>query len=268
MTPEAGVIGLRLVDAHCHIHDEDFDLDREAVLARARQAGVVAIITSSLSYQEALKALQIARDHLGFVFTCIGFDPTIDNEAELGAVMELARQLRDEIVAIGEVGLDFYWVRSEEGRRKQEERFRQWIGLAGELGLPLVVHSRSAGKYAIQVLLQEGYDRVLMHAFDGRVGWALKGVREGGFFFSIPTSVVRSQQKRKLAKAIPLENLMVETDSPVLGPEPRARNEPANLILAVREVATIKGVSPEEVAEVTFQNAVNFFGLRGKGLEG
>ncbi|RLI08208.1 hypothetical protein DRO32_02655, partial [Candidatus Bathyarchaeota archaeon] len=128
--------------------------------------------------------------------------------------------------------------------------------------LPLVVHSRSAGKYAIQVLLEEGYDKVLMHAFDGRVGWALRGVREGGFYFSIPTSVVRSQQKRKLAKALPLENLMVETDSPVLGPEKGVRNEPANLPLAVREVASIKGVGEGEVAGITFENAVRFFGLR------
>jgi len=257
---------LRLVDAHCHLSDEDFSADLEAVIERARRAGVVAMITSSLNKADALRALEIARSHPGVVFLSIGFDPTIEDEAELEAVMELARELagRGEVVAIGEVGLDFYWVRSEGAREAQKERFRMWIRLAEELGLPLVVHSRSAGKYAIGILLEEGYGRVLMHAFDGRVGWALKGAREGGFYFSIPTSVVRSQQKRKLAKAVPLENLMVETDAPVLGPEPRARNEPANLPLAVRAVAELKGLAAEEVAEATFQNALEFFGLRGR----
>ncbi len=253
---------MRLVDAHCHIHEEEFDADREAVIERARRAGVVAMLTSSLNASEAQKALEVARAFRGTVFLCLGMDPTVDDECEISAVMGLVERLKQELVAIGEVGLDFYWVRSGEARDKQVERFRAWIRLAGELGLPLVVHSRSAGKYAIQVLLHEGYDKVLMHAFDGRVGWALKGVREGGFYFSIPTSVVRSQQKRKLAKAVPLENLMVETDSPVLGPDPRARNEPANLPLAVEAVAAIKGLPVEEVAEVTYQNAVRFFGLK------
>ena len=253
---------MRLVDAHCHLHEEEFDADRELVIERARRAGVIAMLTSSLNLAEAGKALELARAHEGVVFACIGFDPTIDDEQELAAVMEFIRQHAREIVAIGEVGLDYYWVREREARERQVERFRAWIRLAAELGLPLVVHSRSAGKYAIQVLLEEGYDRVLMHAFDGRVGWALKGAREGGFYFSIPTSVVRSQQKQKLAKALPLENLMVETDAPVLAPVRGQRNEPANLPLAVKAIAELKGLSFEEVAEVTYENAKRFFGLR------
>ena len=256
---------MRLVDAHCHLEDEAFDADRDDVIRRAREAGVVAMVTSSLDLEDARKALAISSEHRGTVFLSLGFDPTLEDEGELRAVMELAEELarKGELVAIGEVGLDYYWARSEEARSRQVGRFREWIRLAGELGLPLVVHSRSAGKYAIQVLLEEGYDRVLMHAFDGRVGWALKGVREGGFYFSIPTSVVRSQQKRKLARALPLESLMVETDSPVLGPERGVRNEPANLPLAVKAIAAIKGLGEEEVAEATYRNAVEFFGLRG-----
>ena len=255
---------MRLVDVHCHLEDEAFDDDRDEVIRRALEAGVVAMLTSSLDREDALKALGIARSYPGVVHLCVGFDPTIDDEVEMASVMGLARELasRGELVAIGEVGLDFYWVRSEEARAKQVERFRAWIRLAEELGLPLVVHSRSAGKYAIQVLLQEGYDRVLMHAFDGRVGWALRGVREGGFYFSIPTSVVRSRQKRKLAKALPLENLMVETDSPVLGPEKGVRNEPSNLPRTVEAIASIRGLGVEEVAEATYRNALEFFRLR------
>ena len=146
---------MRLVDAHCHLEDEAFDQDREEVIRRALEAGVVAMLTSSLDREDALKALKIAREHKGTVFLCVGFDPTIDDEEELEAVMQLARELAEkgEVVAIGEVGLDYYWVRSEEARSRQVARFKGWIRLAEELGLPLVVHSRSAGKYAIQALL-------------------------------------------------------------------------------------------------------------------
>ena len=255
---------LRLVDAHCHLHEEAFDADREAVIERARRAGVVAMLTSSLNLAEAEKALELARAHEGVVFACLGFDPTLEDERELAAVMEFVRQHADEeaVVAVGEVGLDYYWVREQAAREAQVERFRVWIRLAEELGLPLVVHSRSAGKYVIQVLLQEGYDRVLMHAFDGGVGWALKGAQEGGFYFSIPTSVVRSRQKQKLAKRLPLEHLLVETDAPVLAPVRGERNEPANLPVAVEAVAELKGLSVEEVAEATYENAKELFGLR------
>jgi len=141
------------------------------------------------------------------------------------------------------------------------EVFEKFIELSEKLGLPIIVHSRSAGRDAINILVEKNARRVLMHAFDGKASYAMKGV-EAGFFFSIPPSIVRSPQKQKLAARLPLENLLLESDSPVLGVDPLKRNEPANIVFSLREIARIKKVDLEIVAEETTRNAHRLFGLR------
>ena len=248
--------GPRFIDVHCHLHDEAFDNDRDEVVERALKSGVEIIITSTLSIRELKKALDIAEKY-DCVKVSAGFNPLNFSVLDAEEVAREIKRLRDKIVAIGEVGLDFFYARGEE-RERQVDIFRFWISLASELKLPLVIHSRSAGKYAIEVLVKEGYDRVLMHAFDGSSGWALKGVSRG-FMFSIPPSVMRSQQKVKLVKSIPIEHLMVESDAPVLGPEPEKRNEPSNVVVSATKIAEIKGVDLNEACEVLYLNSKSFF---------
>jgi len=240
------------------LHDEAFDSDRDQVVKRALDNGVEIIITSTLSAQELEKALNVAKKY-DPVRVSIGFNPLNLSALDAEEVAREARRLRDKIVAIGEVGLDFFYVKGV-GREKQIEIFRFWINVASELKLPLVVHSRSAGRYALEVLLEEGYDRVLMHAFDGGSGWALRGVSRG-FMFSIPPSVMRSQQKVKLVKCIPIEHLMVESDAPVLGPEPGKRNEPSNVVVSATKIAEIKKMDLNEVCEKLHSNSKDFFKL-------
>jgi len=248
--------GPRFIDVHCHLHDEVFDHDRDEVVRRSLDSGVETIITSTLSLRELGKALDIARKY-DCVRVSAGFDPLNLSTLDAEEVASEIKRLRDKIVAIGEVGLDFFSVKGEE-REKQVKIFRFWVKVASELNLPLVVHSRSAGKYAIEVLIEEGYDKVLMHAFDGSSGWALKGVSRG-FMFSIPPSVMRSQQKVKLVKSIPLEHLMVESDAPVLGLEPGKRNEPSNVVVSATKIAEIKKIDVEEAYEVLYTSSKSFF---------
>ncbi|MCS7385985.1 MAG: TatD family hydrolase [archaeon GB-1867-005] len=255
-----GVV-LFFVDVHCHLEDEAFDKDRNEVIRRAYEAGVVAIINSSLDFEGAIKSLRLSLQYPGFIFTTLGWDPTDLDRDLVNKLHSLAREQKYKIVGIGEVGLDYYYVRDHALRELQQDLFREWIALAKELDLPLVIHSRSAGKYALQILFEEGAEKVLMHAYDGRPSWALKAA-QAGYYFSIPTSVWRSRQKQKLVRALPLEQLMLETDSPVLSPILGRRNEPANILYAARKVAEIKGVSVEKVAEITTQNAINFFSLK------
>ncbi len=141
----------------------------------------------------------------------------------------------------------------------EREVFERLIDLSLELGLPLNVHSRSAGREVIGLLLARGARRVQMHAFDGRATTALPAV-EAGFYFSVPPSVVHSQQKRKLVRALPLDRLLLETDSPVLGPVPGARNEPANVLAAAGEIASIKGLATEEVLIAAYRNTRALYG--------
>lgn len=256
---------MRLVDAHCHLQDEEFDQDRNYVVERARERGVVSIVTSSLNSLDASKALAIGRNYPDYVYVCIGSNPSNLDLKETRDLMSIIKKHRSGIVGVGEVGLDYYWVRENQYREIQRNLFQEWIGFAEELRLPLIVHSRSAGKYAAQILLETEFRQVLMHAFDGRIGWAAKAAREG-VYFSIPTSVWHSRQKQKLVKGLPLDSLLVESDAPVLSPIKEERNEPANLVYAVRKIAELKGVSEDEVAEMTTANARKFFSLKTKNL--
>ena len=151
------------------------------------------------------------------------------------------------------MGLDYWAVTEADLKEVQKEIFKQFIALSRELKLPLNVHSRSAGRHAIGLLLENNAEQVQMHAFDGKAGAALPGV-EAGYFFSIPPSIIRSRQKQKLVKQLPLSCLLVETDSPVLGPDPSHRNEPANLSIAVNAIAEIKGIAPEQVVDAVREN--------------
>jgi len=250
--------GPKFIDVHCHIHDEAFDHDRAKVIERALKNGVEMIITSTLSVKDLKKALEIA-ERYDCIRIAAGFDPLNLSMKEAEDLAHEVKRLKNKIIAIGEVGLDFFYVKGE-GREKQVEIFRFWINIASELKLPVIVHSRSAGKYAIEILMQEGYDRVLMHAFDGSSKWAMKGVSKG-FFFSIPPSVARSQQKMKLVKLVPLSFLMVESDAPVLAPTQGARNEPSNVVVAATKIAELKKMDLLETFDILYSNSKNFFKL-------
>ena len=246
-----------LFDAHAHMYAEAFADDLEAVLQRAAVRGVRAILTVSETLQEAEQILALA-ERYPLLKPCAGLYPTILDRTAAGEMLEFIRQHQDRLVAIGEVGLDYWKVQEDSGREMQREIFAQHIALARQLDLPLNVHSRSAGRHAIAWLREHGAQRVLMHAFDGKVTAALAGI-EAGYYFSIPPSIVRSPQKQKLVRHLPLERLLLESDSPVLGPEREQRNEPGNVWLACEHIAAIKGVSAEEVAHYTTTNARALF---------
>lgn len=246
----------RLVDTHCHLEDEAFRDDYDIVIKDALDHGIC-MITSGLGVDGGERALNIANKYDG-VFVTIGLSPP--DYPETDKTIELIRKYSSEIVAIGEVGLDFWYQREESDKTAQRNAFRKFIALAKELDLPLSIHSRSAGHYAIEVLAEEKAERVHMHAFDGRAKHALKGV-ELGYYFSIPPSIVRSAQKVKLAKVVPIEQMFLETDSPVLGPEPRVRNIPLNVEVSLEKIAEIKNLDVETVAEITTKNAKEFYNL-------
>lgn len=250
-----------LVDTHAHLCDPSFDEDREVVLTRARQAGVMAVVAVSETVADVEKNLELARETPEMVRPAAGLFPTILDPTEADAVIALIRANRERLFAIGEVGMDLWKVQDSAEREVQREIFRRFIDLSIELDLPLNVHSRAAGRPTIDLLLERGASRVQLHAFDGRAAKALPAV-EAGLFFSIPPSVVRSVQKQKLVHRVPLEYLLVETDSPVLGPDAQTRNDPANITLAVEAIAEIKELPVAEVAAAVTENTVRLYGAR------
>jgi TatD DNase family protein len=249
---------LKIFDTHTHICDESFDQDRDEVLRRAEAAGVGAIIALGENISDARRNIELAQKH-PILRPAAGLYPTILDLDQAEQMCSFIRKERSRLVAIGEVGLDFWVVKEAPDRELQKEILKGFINLSKELDLPLNIHSRSAGRHAVNLLLGNGASRVQMHAFDGKASAALPAV-EAGFFFSIPPSVVRSRQKQKLLKHLPLACLLVETDSPVLGPEPKQRNEPANITIPIKAIAELKDIDEEEVVEAVCDNTRRLYG--------
>ena len=246
-----------LFDAHAHLAAPDFADDLSDVLTRAESAGLCGVLTVGETLADAERILGLAACHR-LIKPAAGLFPTILDPAAAAAVLAFVRRNADRLVALGEVGLDRWMVKTEAEWRVQEDILAGFVALANELDLPLNIHSRSAGRHVIAFLQRCGARRVLLHAFDGKAAAAVEGA-EAGYAFSIPPSVVRSPQKQKLVRRLPLDSLLLETDSPVLGPDPATRNEPANVAAACRAIAELKGVSPETVARVTTDNARRLF---------
>ena len=248
----------QLVDTHTHLYDPVFDEDRDAVLDAAAQAGVGAVIVVSENLTDAQRILELAGQH-HLIRPAAGLYPTILENDQAEQMEAFIRDHRSVLAAIGEVGLDYWKVKEPEDKEIQRDIFTRFINLSKELDLPLNVHSRSAGRHAVKLLMDAGAVKVQMHAFDGKAAAALPAV-EVGYFFSVPPSVLRSRQKQKLVRRLPLASLLVETDSPVLGPDPGTRNEPANLKIAIKAIAEIKNLDPQEVDEQVVENTRCLYG--------
>jgi len=247
-----------VVDTHAHLCDPVFEQDLEQVLKRAEASGVSCIIAVGETLADAKRNLRMARDH-SMIRAAAGLYPAHVDPEEAEAMAVFIRSECRRLAAIGEVGLDHWVIKEESERALQRDSFGVFIDLAHELDLPLNVHSRSAGRHAVSMLLDRGARKVQLHAFDAKVSSAMPAV-EAGYFFSIPPSIVRSPQKQKLVKRLPLSSLLVETDSPVLGPLAGERNEPANALISVKAIAEIKGITREEVMEVTYRNFKALYG--------
>ncbi|XP_010947796.1 putative deoxyribonuclease TATDN3 isoform X1 [Camelus dromedarius] len=270
-----GAAGVGLVDCHCHLSAPDFDRDLDDVLEKAKKANVMVLVVVAEHSGEFEKIMKLSERYNGFVLPCLGVHPVQGVSPEdqrsvtlkdLDVALPIIENYKDRLLAIGEVGLDFSPRIAGTDEQKEEQRqvlIRQ-VQLAKRLNLPLNVHSRSAGRPTISLLNEQGADKVLLHAFDGRPSVAMEGIR-AGYFFSIPPSIVRSGQlslsskKQKLVKQLPLTSICLETDSPALGPEKQVRNEPQNISISAEYIAQVKGISVEEVIEVTTQNALKLF---------
>ncbi|XP_068194845.1 tatD DNase domain containing 3-like isoform X2 [Antennarius striatus] len=256
------------VDCHCHISAGDFDKDIDDVIENSKQAGLVALLAVAEHAGEFEKIIELSQRFRGFIFPCLGVHPVqqVSPEQQRGASLQdldaaipIIEKYKDHLVAIGEVGLDFTprYVTSDDGKENQRQVLIRQAQIAKELDLPLNVHSRSAGRPTIHLLKEQGVEKALLHAFDGKPSVAMEGVK-AGYLFSIPPSIIRSEQQ-KLVKQLPLENICLETDAPALGPEKQVRNEPRNICISAEYISKIKGVSLQTVMDVTTQNALRLF---------
>jgi TatD DNase family protein len=257
------------VDSHAHIDGEEFDADRDEVVARARAAGVRAILNVGTGDPHSgvlERAVAVAEKYEG-VYAAVGVHPhdaRLYDEASERLLLDILRG-RGRVVALGEIGLDFHYDNSP--RDVQREVFARQLRLAREVALPVIIHSREADNETIEILRAEyaGAAQVgVMHCFGGGMRMAEEAL-ELGFMISFAGNVTfkKAENLREAARAVPIERLLVETDCPFLSPEPLRgrRNEPAHVVETARFVAGLKGVEPEELARATSDNFARLFNL-------
>lgn len=246
-----------LFDTHCHLNFPEFDPDRSEVVRRARAGGVGEMLVVGTDPAGNRKAVEIA-GAFG-LRAALGFHPGHAEEAEPD-LAELKRALADpRVAAIGEIGLDYHY---QVDREKQAAVFRKMLALAVETGRPVIVHSREAAGPTLAALAAAGVKRGVWHCFSGDAGLAGQ-VLELGLEISFTANLTyrRNEALREVARQVPLERLLLETDAPFLPPEGKRgrRNEPAFLPVLAAALAEIKGVRPETIAETTFEASRRLF---------
>lgn len=252
-----------LVDSHCHLDFSDFAEERAAVVARALAAGVGRMVTISTRVRRFPGVLEVA-EAFDEVYCSVGTHPhNADEELDVTADELVRLAAHAKVVAIGEAGLDYHYDKSP--REAQAQGFRTHIEAARRTGLPLVIHARNADDDMAAILEEEsgkGAFPFILHCFSSGAGLARTGVRLGGSIsFSGILTFKNSEELRDIARGVPRDRLLVETDAPYLSPAPLRgkRNEPANVAHTARVLAETIGVSPAEIAEITTENFFRLF---------
>lgn len=253
-----------LIDTHVHLDHERFGKDLDQVIERAKSAGVWPVITIGADLVSSRQAVECARRYPGVAATA-GIHPH-DADSVSDRVLDEVKMLagNERVVAIGEIGLDYYYDFSP--RNAQRRVFAMQIGLARELGLPIVVHVREAYADVMAILKSEQAEDVggIIHCFSGDRETA-KGCLDMGFYISVGGILTfsDSSELRRIIKDVPLDRIVLETDAPYLTPVPYRgkRNEPAYVRLVAEALANLKDITLEEVAEITTGNACKLFSL-------
>ena len=305
-----------LTDTHCHLDFNKFDEDREAVIQRALDAGLTRILIPALDYESSLAGIKLAEAYPN-IFAAVGFHPTdldkwndlsIENLRKLlsfsSAILSEARDpssregdssvakerllqndIPNKIVAIGEIGLDYYWVKEPEKQAQQRDVLKQQLQLAQEVNKPVIIHMREEndawlGQASVDLLeiLSEWHGQLIaessplverpgvLHSYNGNLETAQKAIALN-FYIGVtgPVTYKNAEEKRQIIRRLPLERLLIETDSPFLTPVPHRgkRNEPAFVAHIADKIAEIHMTTREQVAEVTSANAARLFGWGG-----
>lgn len=255
---------MKSFDVHCHLYDKSFDKDRDIVISRAKKV-LSGVIVAGENPEINKKILKLEKKYPKFWHSALGFHPSeihkfTDEEIE----EEIEWIKKQKPIAISEIGLDFKTIKIENldefAKMRQIEWFERFLKLADELNIPAIVHSRWATKPVIEILEDLRPKKAVLHSFSGTVEEAKRALKLG-YKFSIENTVAYAEQKRELVKELPIESMMLETDSPVLPPKPGERNEPSNITLVVKEISRIKKIPENKVIEITNKNVKELFGL-------
>ncbi|MGG1249003.1 TatD family hydrolase [Bacillus spizizenii] len=251
-----------LFDTHAHLNAEQYDTDLEEVIERAKAEKVERIVVVGFDRPTIIRAMEMIEQY-DFMYAAIGWHPVdaIDmTEEDLEWIRELSAH--EKVVAIGEMGLDYHWDKSP--KDVQKEVFRKQIALAKEVNLPIIIHNRDATEDVVTILKEEGAEAVggIMHCFTGSAEVARECMKMNFYLsFGGPVTFKNAKKPKEVVKEIPNDRLLIETDCPFLTPHPfrGKRNEPSYVKYVAEQIAELKGMTFEEIASVTTENAKRLF---------
>ena len=258
---------MEFFDNHAHLDDEKFNEDREELIKRIYDEGITKVISAGYSLESSIDAVNLAKKY-DFIYATCGVSPNDipQTEEELWKMLDKIRKLVQEnnkIVAIGEIGLDYYW--NKENKELQKKAFIKQIELANELELPIVIHTREASIDTIEILKENPVNKKgVFHCCPLNQELVKQGL-DLGFYISLagPVTFKNSKNADEIIKLIPNDRILIETDSPYLAPEPvrGTRNTPINVKYTAQKIANVKGISLEEIAKTTYENAKKIYML-------
>ena len=257
---------MKLFDTHAHYNDNAFDRDREALLDALPDAGVGAVVIPGVDVESARSALALAESR-PWLFAAAGLHPEDCagcTDRDFDAVRDLCGH--EKVVAIGEIGLDYYWAENPP-KEFQQMVFRRQLQMALELDLPVIVHDREAHGDCLEIVKEFPGVRGVFHCFSGSPEMAEELLKRGWYLgFDGPVTYKNARRAPEVVAVTPLDRILVETDAPYMSPVPNRgrRNDSRNLPYIVEKLAEWKGISPEEMAEAAWSNGLRLFGLEGR----
>ncbi len=252
---------MELFDTHSHYNDEKFELDREKIINQTYEAGITKFVCAGYNLKSSREAIELANKY-DFIYSICGISPNDlndYNEENILAIKELAKSKKN--VAIGEIGLDYYW--NKENKTVQKQAFIEQINIANELELPIVIHSRDAVQDTIDLLKENPVNKKgIFHCAQLNKYLIEEGLKLGFYIsFAGPITFKNSKNAAEIVSLVPNDKILIETDSPYLAPEPvrGTRNDSRNVKYVAQKIAELKGLPVEEIAQITYQNAKNIF---------
>lgn len=262
-----------IFETHAHYDDEAFETDRDELISSLRSAGIGTVVNVGASIASSKSTLELARKY-PFIFAAVGIHPEEfdelyeENESEIRQIIDDDRASGNpRVVAYGEIGLDYHWAENEQQMHLQRESFRRQLDIAAEYELPVIIHSRDAAEDTFEIIKSKSEKGLTcdIHCYSGSPEMAELYVRQGHFIGVGGVVTFKNGKKLKeTVRRIPIENILLETDCPYMAPVPHRgeRNDSRYLEFVVREIAELKGLSEEEVIEITDENACRFFKMR------